>query len=99
VASLPKRRKKMTTIKIKSRFLNIGGNGILFVCQLIYEKLKDNDFLLLNEGNKIQIKEVENIVSETDFKEFSFVIPREFENITNWSDLFGTELKVENINN
>ena len=88
----------MTIIKIKNGFPNIGGNGILFVCQLIYGKLKDNDFLILNEGNKIQIKEVENIVSETDFKEFSFVIPRGFENITKWSDLFGTELKVENIN-
>ena len=89
----------MTIIKIKNGFPNIGGNGILFVCQLIYGKLKDNDFLILNEGNKIQIKEVENIVSETDFKEFSFVIPREFENITNWFELYGTNLNVENINN
>ena len=89
----------MTTIQIKNGFPYIGGNGILFVCQLLYGKLKDNDFLILNEGNKIQIKEVENIVSETDFKEFSFVIPREFENITNWFELYGTNLNVENINN
>lgn len=44
-------------------------------------------------------REVELKIVETDFKEFSFVIPREFENFTNWFKLFGTNLNVENINN
>ena len=89
----------MTTIKIRNGFPNIGGNGILLVCQLINGRLEENDFLILNDQNKIQIKEVENIISSGNLKDYSFIIPREFENITKWSDLFGTELKVENINN
>ena len=91
--------KKENIIKIKNGFPNNSGNGILLVCQLISGKLEENDFLILNDRNKIQIKEVENIISSSNLKDYSFIIPREFENITKWSDLFGTELKVENINN
>lgn len=91
--------KKENIIKIKNGFSNNSGNGILLVCQLISGKLEENDFLILNDRNKIQIKEVENIISSSNLKDYSFIIPREFENITKWNDLFGTELKVENINN
>ena len=74
--------KQVSIIKIKNGFHNHNGNGILLVCQLINGKLEENDFLILNEENKIQIKEVENIFSSTSFKAYSFVIPREFETIT-----------------
>lgn len=91
--------KTETIIKIQNGFPNIGGNGILLVCELINGKLEENNLLILNDGNKIQIKEVESIVSSTNLKNFSFVIPREFENIIKWYELFGTELNVENLNN
>ena len=90
--------KQENIIKIKNGFPNNSGNGILLVCQLIKGILKEGDFLILDKLNKIQIKEVENILSSTDSKDYSFVIPREFENITKWSNLYGTELKVENTN-
>ncbi len=87
--------KEENTIKIKNGFPNYSGNGILLVCELLNGKLEENDYLILNDGNKIQIKEVENIISSSNLKDYSFIIPRENENITKWSDLFGTELKVE----
>lgn len=91
--------KNETIIRIQNGFPNIGGNGILLVCELIKGKLEENDLLVLNDENKIQIREVENIISSTNLKNFSFVITREFENIIKWSELFGTKMNVENLNN
>ena len=91
--------KNETIIKIQNGFPNIGGNGILLVCELINGKLEENDLLVINAENKIQIREVENIISSTSIKKFQFVITREFENIIKWSELFGTKMNVENLNN
>ena len=50
--------KQVSIIKIKNGFPNNSGNGTLLVCQLINGKLEKNDFLILNEGNKIQNKAI-----------------------------------------
>jgi len=84
-------------IKLTNAFNNHNGLGPLLVGVILEGDIKINDILIFNSGKTIPVLEIEITNIARDKRNFIITISREYDESEVWHKLYGTEIKIKNV--
>ena len=82
-------------IKLTNGFPNAHGIGNILTGEVITGEIDVNDLLIVNNRIEVPIVEVEYHNVIPGHRNVSIIIPREFDDVAVWHELFGTQLKIK----
>lgn len=84
-----------TRIRLTNGFQNANGIGILLTAELLKGAVEIRDNLLMPDGTKVSILEIEDISLDASREQVALTVPIQIESKLKWSELYGTEIEIE----